>query len=43
MSRLDTLPADPKSVGQLLLRQGKASDDLSELLRLETSVVRLMS
>jgi hypothetical protein len=40
MSRLDTLPADQKSVLQLLLRQGKGYDDLSELLRLDTSEVR---
>jgi hypothetical protein len=40
MSRLDTLPADQKSVLQLLLRQGQGYDDLSELLRLDTSEVR---
>ena len=40
MSRLDALPADQKSVLQLLLRQGKGYDDLSELLRLDTSEVR---
>jgi hypothetical protein len=40
MSRLDALPADQKSVLQLLLRQGKGYDDLSRLLRLDTSDVR---
>jgi hypothetical protein len=40
MSRLDALPADQRSVLQLLLRQGKGYDDLSGLLRLETSEVR---
>ena len=40
MSRLEALPADQKSVLQLLLRQGKGYDDLSELLRLDTSEVR---
>ena len=40
MSRLDALPADQKSVLQLLLRQGKGYDDLSGLLRLDTSEVR---
>jgi len=40
MSRLEALPADQKSVLQLLLRQGKGYDDLSELLRLDVSEVR---
>jgi hypothetical protein len=40
MSRLDALPADQKSVLQLLLRKGKGYDDLSELLRLDSSEVR---
>ena len=40
MSRLDTLPADQKSVLQLLLRQGKGYDDLSGLLRLDADEVR---
>ena len=40
MSRLEALPADQKSVLQLLLRQGKGYDDLSELLRVDTSEVR---
>ena len=40
MSRLEALPADQKSVLQLLLLQGKGYDDLSELLRLDTSEVR---
>jgi hypothetical protein len=40
MSRIDALPADQKSVLQLLLRQGKGYDDLSGLLRLEVSEVR---
>src|SRR5204862_3225853 len=40
MSRLDPLPADQKSVLQLLLRQGKSYDDLSGLLRLDADEVR---
>jgi hypothetical protein len=40
MSRLDALPADQRSVLQLLLRQGKGYDDLSGLLRLDTGEVR---
>jgi hypothetical protein len=40
MSRLEALPADQKSVLQLLLRQGKGYDDLSGLLRLDASEVR---
>jgi hypothetical protein len=40
MSRLEALPADQKSVLQLLLRQGKGYDDLSELLRMDVSEVR---
>ncbi|HEY7622031.1 MAG TPA: hypothetical protein VH834_19830 [Solirubrobacteraceae bacterium] len=40
MSRIDALPADQKSVLQLLLRQGKGYDDLSGLLRLDVSEVR---
>jgi hypothetical protein len=40
MSRLDALPADQKSVLQLLLRQGKGYDDLSGLLRLQADEVR---
>jgi hypothetical protein len=40
MSRLDALPADQKSVLQLLLRQGKGYDDLSGLLRLDAGEVR---
>jgi hypothetical protein len=40
MSRIDALPADQKSVLQLLLRQGKGYDDLSELLRLDVGDVR---
>jgi hypothetical protein len=40
MSRLDALPADQKSVLQLLLRQGQGYDDLSGLLRLDADEVR---
>jgi hypothetical protein len=40
MSRLDALPADQKSVLQLLLRQGKGYDDLSGLLRMDADEVR---
>src|SRR5690242_13213893 len=40
MSRIDSLPADQKSVLQLLLRQGKGYDDLSGLLRLDVGEVR---
>jgi hypothetical protein len=40
MSRLDALPADQKSVLQLLLRQGKGYDDLAGLLRLDVDEVR---
>jgi hypothetical protein len=40
MSRLEALPADQKSVLQLLLRQGKGYDDLSGLLRLDPDEVR---
>jgi hypothetical protein len=40
MSRLEALPADQKSVLQLLLRQGKGYDDLSGLLRMDASEVR---
>jgi hypothetical protein len=40
MSRLEALPADQRSVLQLLLRQGKGYDDLSGLLRLDVSEVR---
>ena len=40
MSRLDAIPADQKSVLQLLLRQGKGYDDLSGLLRLDAEEVR---
>jgi hypothetical protein len=40
MSRLEALPADQKSVLQLLLRQGKGYDDLSGLLKLESDEVR---
>ena len=40
MSRLEALPADQKSVLQLLLRQGKGYDDLSGLLRLDAEEVR---
>jgi hypothetical protein len=40
MSRIDSLPADQKSVLQLLLRQGKGYDDLSGLLRLDVAEVR---
>ena len=40
MSRLEALPADQKSVLQLLLRQGKGYDDLSGLLRIESAEVR---
>jgi hypothetical protein len=40
MSRIDALPADQRSVLQLLLRQGKGYDDLSELLRLDAAEVR---
>jgi len=39
MSRIDALPADQRSVLQLLLRQGKGYDDLSGLLRLDASEV----
>jgi hypothetical protein len=40
MSRIDALPADQRSVLQLLLRQGKGYDDLSGLLRLDVGEVR---
>jgi hypothetical protein len=40
MSRLEALPADQKSVLQLLLRQGKGYDDLSGLLKLDADEVR---
>jgi hypothetical protein len=40
MSRIDALPADQRSVLQLLLRQGKGYDDLSDLLRLDAAEVR---
>jgi sigma-70-like protein len=40
MSRIDALPADQKSVLQLLLRQGKGYDDLSEMLHLDVGDVR---
>lgn len=40
MSRHEALPADQKSVLQLLLRQGKGYDDLSGLLHLDVSEVR---
>jgi hypothetical protein len=40
MSRLDALPADQRSVLQLLLKQGKGYDDLSGLLHLDSSEVR---
>ena len=40
MSRLEALPADQKSVLQLLLRQGKGYDDLSGLLKLDVDEVR---
>jgi hypothetical protein len=40
MSRLDALPADQRSVLQLLLRQGKGYDDLSGLLHLQAGEVR---
>jgi hypothetical protein len=40
MSRIDALPADQRSVLQLLLKQGKGYDDLSGLLHLDTSEVR---
>jgi hypothetical protein len=40
MSRIDALPADQRSVLQLLLKQGKGYDDLSGLLHLDASEVR---
>jgi hypothetical protein len=40
MSRLDELPADQRSVLQLLLKQGKGYDDLSGLLNLHANEVR---
>jgi hypothetical protein len=40
MSRVDALPADQRSVLQLLLRQGKGYDDLSGLLNLHANEVR---
>jgi hypothetical protein len=40
MSRLDALPADQRSVLQLLLKQGKGYDDLSGLLNLHAGEVR---
>jgi hypothetical protein len=40
MSRIDALPADQRSVLQLLLRQGKGYDDLSGLLHLRSGEVR---
>jgi hypothetical protein len=40
MSRIDALPADQRSVLQLLLRQGKGYDDLSGLLNLPAGEVR---
>jgi hypothetical protein len=40
MSRIDALPADQRSVLQLLLRQGKGYDDLSGLLSLPSGEVR---
>jgi hypothetical protein len=40
MSRIDALPADQRSVLQLLLRQGKGYDDLSGLLSLHAGEVR---
>src|SRR5262245_24042474 len=40
MSRLDALPADQRSVLQLLLKQGKGYDDLSGLLNLHANEVR---
>jgi hypothetical protein len=40
MSRFEALPADQKSVLQLLLRQGKGYDDLSALLHLDADEVR---
>ena len=40
MSRIDALPADQRSVLQLLLRQGKGYDDLSGLLSLPPGEVR---
>jgi hypothetical protein len=40
MSRIDALPADQRSVLQLLLRQGKGYDDLSGLLNIHAGEVR---
>ena len=40
MSRIDGLPADQRSVLQLLLKQGKGYDDLSGLLNLHAGEVR---
>jgi hypothetical protein len=40
MSRLDELPADQRSVLQLLLQRGKGYDDLSGLLNLHANEVR---
>jgi hypothetical protein len=40
MSRIDALPADQRSVLQLLLKQGKGYDDLSGLLSLPAGEVR---
>jgi hypothetical protein len=40
MASLDSLPADQRAVLQLLLKQGKSYDDLSELLRIDAVAVR---
>ncbi|MEP6952524.1 MAG: hypothetical protein ABI950_00520 [Solirubrobacteraceae bacterium] len=40
MSQFDSLPADQKAVLQLLLRQRRSYDELSELLKLEPAAVR---
>src|SRR5690242_14688833 len=40
MSRVEALPADQRSVLQLLLKQGKGYDDLSGLLNLHANEVR---
>ena len=40
MSRIDALPADQRSVLQLLLKQGKGYDELSDLLGMPERRVR---
>ena len=40
MASLESLPADQRAVLQLLLKQGKSYEDLSGLLRIDTTAVR---